>query len=159
MKITGNRISLNEDELRKIIGDTIEKGLYEYYEPEEADNLSGFDEEEDVPEVEYENDYVNDAAYDPKRVTREQLIDFCRKNDFLFVYESPLFDTRARAANNERLKNNIIEDLQYCNFEPTHEVDDLVLEKVNLYDSYVTVFKLSDMKDEKDYYIVYEEFK
>lgn len=130
-----------------------------------VDNIE--DDKEDEPEEinsyeEYKNDYPN-SNFNPKDITREELEEFCDgSNDYLFIYDTPFGRTVPRAANVSEIKADIAKDVAVCDFTPTHEKDFYFEFNNNLVDFdryYIVVFKLTNIPDEKDYYVIYEKEK
>ena len=88
-------------------------------------------------------------------VDRDELIDFCRNNDFYYVIK--VFGIqRLSVANSSEIQNEIIDDIQRAGFlKFTHEVDDLVSRKFMEGEEF-DVVKVCSLPDEDDYYIVWD---
>lgn len=137
-----------------------------FNEEEIAGFVNDVEDNEDEEEVdafeEYKNDYPNDD-FNPNDVTREELEDFCNgDNDYLFIYDSVFGGARPRAANVSDVKADIAKDIAVCDFTPTHEKDscfEINKKLVDFDNDYVVVFKLTNIPDEKDYYVIYEKEK
>ena len=103
----------------------------------------------------YQNNYPNDI-FDIDDVSREDLINFCKTNDFFYILNG-LGELKLRVCNtNEETRAEIVDELSDYNtyFEPTHEFDSLIKNRMDFDDYYVIVFKINTPNDE--YAIVYE---
>lgn len=88
-------------------------------------------------------------------IDRNELIDFCRNNDFYYVIK--IFGIpRLSVANSIDTQREIINDICKAGYlEYSNEVDDIVSRKYQEGDNY-DVVKLCSMPDENDYYIVWD---
>lgn len=108
---------------------------------------------------EYQQDYPN-GDFDVSDMTPECLAKWCESvGDFLYIYEG-MSGLSIMAANNDRLVNEIVDDLYNCErIEPTHEVDYLLSSRGRYFENdYVCVFKVVG-SDDGDYYIIYQQDK
>ncbi len=150
---------LTAEGIQKIVGSTIKHYLNEEQGDEyviDTDNdIDEYDEETAFER--YQNDY-KDENFDPKSISEDELINFCKNNDFLYLYR-PFGRWKISVANSDEIADDIINDIENCAyFEPTHDMDVYIENKKGLFTStnHVVVFRLNHTKD-GDYYIIYED--
>ena len=92
-------------------------------------------------------------------VNADELADFCRENDFLYIYNFPFGGLKISCANSSEIQEEIINDIYDAAFlKETHEVDYLLQNRIERGDlENFKVIKLCDIPNEKDYYIVWEQ--
>lgn len=100
--------------------------------------------------------------FNPTTISKKTLFKWCLDNDFLFVYYyDDVFYTgwKIRCANCESMQLNIADDIAKCEYiEPSHDVDNLLFDREREFKNmYVAVFKICNIPDEIDYYVVYQD--
>lgn len=148
--------------VESVLREYLEEGSFEDTHDSDEEMYDEYEEEDEVemsPFEEYENDYPN-SRFEPSSIGEDELIDFCKRNDFLFVWNNPLFGRRLSNANSSEVKKSVIDDIMNCSkVVRTHEIDNFLYRYEKFFDNfYIVVMKLCDTSD-GDYYVLYMKIK
>lgn len=152
MKLNSNDIRIiSENIFRRLV----KEGILPSYNEESYDDE---DEEESMSDFEeYEKGYPN-GDFNPKNVTAEDLVNFCRSfGDFFYIYDMPFRGWTLMAASTEEVRHDIIGDIMKGEIRPTHRFDWIIEKKADFEENYVAVFNVKTA--DEDYYVVYEQSK
>ena len=110
---------------------------------------------DDDPLTAYLADYLPHGMADLDSV---ELADWCDTvGDFLYIYN--FGGWRVRAANSRPIVDDIVNDIHNCGYiERTHEADDYIMSRPKEFEKMrVAVYKICNIPNENDYYVVYQE--
>ena len=135
--------------------------LLESYVPKHINEWIDVDDNEDIQA--YLKGYPGED-FDPSTVDKRTLMKWCLKNDFLFVYNFegyPYYGLKIRCANCSDMQNDIAGDIAKCErIELSHDVDDLLFDREREFKNmYVAIFKICNIPNEKDYYVIYQKYR